>query len=918
MKRDDTNICSNPNADDDALRVDTGDTITQNSMIFFSRPNEVVTPDGFKERRSMTDIKNVLFRDAEETRSSNSTPLYKQFRYYDDFQDLREETEMIESALKQENIVLVSTGKQELKIDTLPKNSPPRKMMSVDLERADLDDCNEIKIKTGDSFPVLPPLPLRSWSTEGDGVATPGTYILSSRSGQTYSWGESTNKTNASPLQAKSPQLELGRTRTAVGNLLVSMQQQQQQQNDPQCDAMLQNVSTRFSTFDISWSHTNGGQITTDSSYRHLSHVLPVISEKPDCLDHPQTNRQSWKHLNQSAGVNDDLDSSLFSPLTTRSQATRDGTNPTQSQKDLPLLFLPVHTDGPAELTGKQSYIPTNSFLMMHQRLLQLENQSKAMNNFQEQYIVEQKQNAGFTWTVTSSPNCSHSSGRSIESKASKKTITSSSNSIVEIDEGNPNQSILDSSYYSDRSIQKSKARSQRRQNEDLIVSALERLQDNIHLISEVENLLKLDGGISGEKNNPKEHVSSSQQPSMYDWFVPTSFNIEGILTGFSETKRYLILDRIDLFLNDFINAIEEGYDSSDFTIQNIQEAVVFCKVLVQMAIPENEKEDSSLQGTDGIGRWYFRAGMREMIGILSSKHSGTPRRGECDLSLFSLPEEENDNCDTPMTSNLSIGASTLTTIVNEYDNKYGSATKPQHAFGTSIALKQQQHPYLQLHYNGLYLRQAIQMFTTGIQKMTMACSALSQIKGESMNISSFIHVANQIREAYVQLISLSQRDLKSIVDAFEFELDTEATYADHFEEEICEIIDDDEPMVPTKETENIQSPIVFAETLGCGILNDKESMILDVPSDKHEQLTKMEKATELQTQERLVEKFETMDIINETKEEVSVNEQSQESLPTDIWRMRSVDSDDEDDNCSFVSLFVTRYRNLDSSRLEV
>jgi hypothetical protein len=929
MKRDDSDVDSERSSEGGLLHVDTKVNITHNSMIFIPRSNEVVTPDGFKERRSMVDIRNVLFNESEVKRSP---PITKNFEYVDDFQDLVDETEIDAGAQKLEKVTSNSFRKREVTMETPPIIFQDSRITSKD-ETEDSCYCNRESIQSKDSFPVLPPLPIRSWSTEGDGVASPGTILLSSRSGtskwhhSSSSWGGSTNRTNASPFQAESPQLELGRTRTAVGNLLVSMQQQQQ---DPPGVTPLQNVSHRFSSTDLSWSQNprgknvesvcspmingpsvpnsqNTGRITVGSSNRSMSHILPAISEQPACVD--QSRQQFKKKKKNLSGGNNDVDSRLFSPLTSKSQVSQNDNKP--SPNDLPPLFVnPEVCALPIKLP---SYTPTTSFLLMHQRLLDLEKQSIAPSQFQEQSIIEKKQNAGFTWTVTSCTNNSHSSGHSTGSKASKKTISSDSNSIVVFDEANPNHSILDSAQFSDRSIQKSKARSQRRKNEDLIISALERLQDNIQLISEVEGLIKLDMGTSGER------IAEAHQQSMYDWFMPTSYDIEGILTGFSDTKRYLILDRIDLFLNEFINARDEKSDSSDMAFQNAQEALNFCKALVQMAIPESEKEDSSLQGTEEIGRWQFRSGMCEIIGLHTSKSSGTPQRGECDFSLFSLPEEGNDNCDTPMTSNLSIGASTLTTIVKDYDLKQVGGMTPRHTFGTSIALKQQEQPHLQLQYNGLYLRQAIQLFTTGIQKMTLACNSLSEIKGNLLTLSSFIDFANQIREAYLQLLSLSQNDLKSIVDAFEFELDTETAYADQFDEGICEIIDDDEPIRESPDMKRIASPIVFAETLGFGVLDNTDSSVVVSASKQSPQIRSLTATISPEVQEKLIEKFDSIDEKSATSDEVPIHDPVKEHCPIDIWRMKSVDSDDDDDNCSFVSLFVMRYRNLDTGfRLEV
>jgi hypothetical protein len=302
-------------------------------------------------------------------------------------------------------------------------------------------------------------------------------------------------------------------------------------------------------------------------------------------------------------------------------------------------------------------------------------------------------------------------------------------------------------------------------------------------------------------------------QSSMYDWFVSTPMDKEGILTGFTDVRRYAILDKIDFLIHDYIDTNSPDVKET-LPHPSLREALVFCTLLVKMAIPESEKEDSSLQGTEEIGHWRFTKLLREVIGLPSLDRSSTPMRegGGGDASFFSLPDDDHhDNCDTPMTSNVSVGASTLTTIVRD---EHGV---PRPAFGTSVALHQQQKQY-----NGLYLRQAIQLFTTGIQKMSMACHQLIELKGRSLNPSSLLQVADMIQKSYLQLLSMNQSDLKSIVDAFEFEICANS-FIENDEnegEEICEITDDDEDPPEIHPVNSIDSPILFAETIGFGILN--------------------------------------------------------------------------------------------------
>ena len=643
---------------------------------------------------------------------------------------------------------------------------------------------------------------------------------------------------------AESPHLEPGRARTAVGNLIVSMEQNMQL--DPPGTTPLQDISHHCTQDASTWEYSPQEQnVETMFSPLLLNHRSLFVNSNTQnrsihisAKSHRSSNSATMPPLPMIAEQGSKNTTEIHQSYKPSSRTTLDGentnndkvegdnSNSRQTRKVTMMSSLGTPYERTAPLSTKRQYHRPQD--TSHLTILPSIRQNYNIDN---RSFVEEKHQNGYSWTVTSTP--SQSSSSSTGSKAaSKKTITSSSNSIVVFDSEHmllSQQNMNDGNYYqggmnlSDRSIQLRKAKSQNRVKEELIISALERLQDDLQLVSDVESLLQIGTNnrsitvtdIQKTNSNQMSNLQFQQaQGSMYDWFVSTPMDKEGILTGFSDVHRYAILDKIDFLIHEFVDT-----NSSDLPHPSLREALVFCTLLVKMAIPESEKEDCSLQGTEEIGHWRFTSGLREVIGLTPLDGSSTPHynAGGGNTSFFSLPDEDRqDNCDTPMTSNVSIGASTLTSIVRD---QHG-VTRP--AFGTSIGLHQQH----QKQYNGLYLRQAIQLFTTGIQNMSIACHRLTELKGKALNPTSLLQVAEMIQKSYLQLLSMNQSDLKSIVDAFEFEICSNSFIEENEElprdqEDICDIIDDEDEEPPEiRPVNSVDSPILFAETIGFGILN--------------------------------------------------------------------------------------------------
>lgn len=704
---------------------------------FFCIPRRhVITPEGLKPRRSFADLRDELML-GDVVEPMPNSPLKeaspedpkKQASSNDESNNFQE---MTSSAIISAEVLVTSLLPVAQEADHA-SNPIMWKIMPEALPLQNDVDRNQQQ-RYGDGAAVLPPLPTRSWSTEG-AWSSPTPANSSSQNG---SWPPSTGRGSwATMPTAESPNLVPGRARTAVGNL-VALQQ------DPPGTTPLQETSRdwAYSPEERNVDAMYSPMLSRASGKKINKRTHPPL---PNIVEHHRVVSGMSQIKGNKARFGDQKASeSRGQPLCSSSSTA------VSNQSVSTLSTLPA----PSPLTRRDLLLPTTTAVVSEAVTVVPEPQDA-------QVVVTEKQHshAGFNWTVTSVH------GSSSGSTASKRTIKS----VVFADDDALAQGI-------DRDLRHIKARGQQQMKEELILSALERLQDDLTLVSDVEGLLG-DGSSQG----------------MFAWFVPTPLDQEGILTGFSESTRDSITDQLDLLLTELPAQVVTPPDFPHSPAatrskcpaddhDRVRDALSFCKVLVQMAIPESEKEESSLQGTEEIGKWRFLPGLREAIGLLP--FAETPHGRGADSSFFSLPGD--DNCDTPMTSNLSVGASTLTTVVNNGM----SPTTPRNARGAKLRPQ-----------NGLHLRQAIQLVSTGLQKLTEACASLCTIDAQSLSKSS---VADQIQQVYLQMLAMNQRDLKSIVDAFEFEFDANESYD-------YEVSDD----------EGNDSPILFAATLGFGTLAD-------------------------------------------------------------------------------------------------
>lgn len=659
------------------------------------RQGAVVTPEGLKPRRSMVDLRDELMLDTAELLFPKSTKKELSTGDWKISEIGNTAIVPVSNDLKKALVPVPKVAEQAI-------FSTSWKMSDTVLQTKLLE--NEHQFRLGS----LPPLPIRSWSTDGAWSTPTPDY-----SPQNGSWPQSSSERSSwgTTPSAESPNLVPGRARTAVGHL-VALQQDppgttpvHNSSNDWVYSPQEDSVETMFSPM---FSRTSAKDL-------RKTYPLPHIAERGEIagMNHVQGRKAITYSKGQEKGTE-----TMCSPMCSNKKSSVEG-NDNRNISTIAAVpgTLPVF---------RTNAVPLTTTLITSAALLSIEHDTEV--------ILSQKHLQSGSWTADSSNG----------STATKRVIKSSDHRVAFADDNSLGLGV-------DENIQHTKARNQRHTKEELFFSAFERLQDDVQLVADVEGLLGTSRG-------------------MFDWFVPTPLDEESLLTGFSEARRLDITMKMELltkeissevksheyFLNSSTVDISEYQDD---THDDLHQALSFCTVLVQMAVPQSEKEESSLQGTNELGKWRFLPGMREAIGLLSSTAETPPARGG-DSSFFSLPTD--DDIDTPMTSNVSLGASTLTSVTNNGM----SPTTPHNLNALRMKLKQQ---------NGLHLRQAIQLLSTGLQKLTKACLAFSAM--DAGRPSGLVRAAEQIKKTYFQMLGMSQRDLKSVVDAFEFELDAEDSY---------------------------------------------------------------------------------------------------------------------------------------------
>ena len=556
--------------------------------------------------------------------------------------------------------------------------------------------------ETSSSIAVLPPRPCSSWSTQAH---------LSSPPVSTSSFY---SRTDGNQSIAESPHLLPGQARTAVG-AIVALQQNLSSGWPQEPNQLLHN--------DYSAGGLGPLPRRTDWGYfsptvqRNFNNEEESVNENEEpqyyALDNePTQNAPSPFRMFHTAGP------LLDSPITAKSSLAGSPSSRVDMQHRLP---------------DKAKNEDTNKSFSSQVGLINL-NKSLAEGYDFAPLILSDNANAKVDVVLTSDEafaNMSAMSQSAImhehEPRASR--IATDENSYMHT----PNdQRLGESSTFPqlDGALRKTKSQNQQRAKEELVLMVATRLRDDLQLIAEIEEV-------------------DSAAFSLGDWFMKTPFDKDGLLTGISRDKRIVICRRLSTVLDEMNIAQPEEFFLSPSMMEqygethdDLRNALLFCRTLVQKAIPDSERHENSR------GNWKFLPEVRSALGVVPVESPAIERGG--DTSQFSLPSE---CADTPMTSNVSL----TTTITSAVTSPYGS----RHRQSRSTP-------------DGLVVRRAIELFATLFQKLTISCLELAGDcnKDSEWTLSAMdsLRITENIKRTYLQLLALEQKEMHAIVDSFNYD----------------------------------------------------------------------------------------------------------------------------------------------------
>lgn len=735
---------------------------TNEDIFYLARPRGVVvTPDGLKTRRSLTDLQAelglesaamdvvVTSQEEQEVKNNNTMALVPAE------QAKGSSTTTDEHANNNNN----NSGNF---IGSWQVTDSAANFFQLQQQRTHFLSPNQQRFysHTSSGLPpsIIPPPPSRSWSTDGTWSSpTPASHPSSSNPS---SYGIPCFSWQTTP-SAESPNLVPGQARTAVGHLVALAQQNQnnnssalvvqQQHPDPPARNLLPEPSSCV-------VHSPLVSSSKEKDQSNRSQRVLITSSTPPA-----------KVKVEPSGPLARMDSITKAPAPVADNYHQtDSTPPPKSSYDDDWHYSPQEESVEA------------MFSPMFSNKKPLSKKSSTASNTTSSSVLVPKDDRY---------SCCPESTSGV-------FVVSEPNSLAVTKVASPNAKPIQDLHALDGDFRRLKTRNQKRAKEDLLIAALERLQDDPQLVEEVQSL----------------GMMIAPQPSDIE---ETCF-----LRGIDEPKRELIIEKLDLVLEELNSGVpadefflsspmissSECYRNDEEHIE-LREALQFCRVLVQMAIPEEEKNEGSLQGTVDVGRWQFLPGLREAIGI---RVAVTPEARS--MSCFSLPED--CNAETPMTSNRSFCCnSTLT-------------TKDQSAM--PLVASNGKNKEMQ---NGLDLRQAILDMTTGLHNLSRACrSLLGDTDTNISNMSGIVlaRAMDQIKTTYRDhLLSLRQQDLKSLVNAFEFVLDDpDDSYEIHEDDDCSHDVNDHEVTYDGRHSvddsansgdQSVDYPIVHAAAIGGG-----------------------------------------------------------------------------------------------------
>lgn len=177
---------------------------------------------------------------------------------------------------------------------------------------------------------------------------------------------------------------------------------------------------------------------------------------------------------------------------------------------------------------------------------------------------------------------------------------------------------------------------------------------------------------------------------------------------------------------------------------------------------------------------WKCLPDLHFALGLSTPQSPETIRGGG--TSLFSLPEES--GAETPHTSNVSLATSIT------------SARTPCRRRAPTQPVR----PQLVLQQGGLQLRHTVEIVSSLLQKLTLACFKLSKLNANKEEGSTmpqtYVRACEEMKKIYLQFLDVKKEDAKALSDAFF--LESQTPHCDVVvTREVC--IDEDDAKVAAK-----------------------------------------------------------------------------------------------------------------------
>lgn len=320
---------------------------------------------------------------------------------------------------------------------------------------------------------------------------------------------------------------------------------------------------------------------------------------------------------------------------------------------------------------------------------------------------------------------------------------------MVAFDETNYNVQESDCVDFEEALVRR-KTRNQRHEKEAYLVDVVARLRDNLELVGDIED------------------AASSTLATMGTWFVKTPMNEENLMTGFSAKERDTLLGSIDSILGEMDVAQPEEFILSPSKVpvmatthDTLAQALYFCRTLIASAIPFSEKnkmvmqlpsDDEFMCASQRLFLWKCLPELHSALGLIEPQSPDTVRGGG--TSLFSLPEES--GAETPHTSNVSLATSIT------------SAYTPRRRRNSS----QPARPQLILQQDGLQLRHTVEVVSSLLQKLSLACLKLKELNSKkgSAAAQTYVRACEEIKQIYLQLLDVKRDDARALAEIFYLE----------------------------------------------------------------------------------------------------------------------------------------------------